>query len=103
MRKKLCLGEFAVKLFEVKCTMNLTKIEENDELMDLFDDYLFPKGLSYGGLSTLTSIDIVVCSQQRYGSPSEEERLEMIDWLSTVSQLTSFNVGDIIDAYDYNP
>lgn len=103
LRKKLYLGEFAIHLFEVKCTMNLGTIEENDSLMDLFDNYLFPKGLSYGGLSSLSDIDIVVCSQKRYGSPSEEERLKMIEWLKSLPQLTSFVVGDVIDAHSYNP
>ncbi len=96
MRKKLYLGEFAIKGFEMTCNIDIQDSEEYDTFIDALLAVVESNNLLLGGGGEAV-FDAFVCSDQRYGSVSEEDRLKIEAWLTAQPKVSDVAVGPLVD------
>ncbi len=96
LRKKLYLGEFAIKGFEMSCKIDIQDSDEYDVFIDALLDIVETNNLLLGGGGEET-FDAFVCSNQRYGSVSEEDRSNIEAWLSAHPKVSNLSVGPLVD------
>ncbi|KUJ75813.1 hypothetical protein AVO42_11070 [Thiomicrospira sp. XS5] len=97
LRKKLYLDEFSVYGFEVKAQCSLKNGQSYDEFIDSFLDFIERRGLLFGGGGELDRFDGFIASQQRYGSPDEDDRQAVKEWLER--HCTDCEISDLVNAY----
>lgn len=98
LRKKLYLDEFAIFGFEFECHLSCTSEDEFDTFMIEMIDFFESRNLNVGGGGSVESFGGFVCSNERYGSATEEDIEETQAWLSTHRMVTGVNVGQLVDA-----
>lgn len=96
LRKKLYLDEFAVHGFEVSASCASKDEERFNQFIDGFLEYIENRGLLFGGGGSTESFEGFVISNQRYGSPSEEDRNAIQEWLGL--PCSGVSVGELVDA-----
>lgn len=100
LRKKLHLGEFQ----EFGFTLNIKFTEENtNEALDTFvesflDEVIDPNALDFGGGGDRFDFAGFVVLAAR-GSVTEEQRALTVAWLEKREDVTSFEVGELVDAW----
>lgn len=100
LRKKLHLGEFQ----EFGFTLNIKFTEENtNDALDLFveallDEVIDPNGLDFGGGGDRFDFAGFVVLAAR-GSVTEEHRAQTTAWLEKRTDVASFEVGPLVDAW----
>ena len=101
LRKKLCVDEFQELGFEL--TLNF-KADLSDQTLDDFVDQFLDQAIAGNGLDYVGSEDFgLVCLAKR-GSVNEEQRAAVEQWLSSRSDLASFSLSALQDAwYPGNP
>lgn len=99
LRKKVRKGEFQELGFEVRFILdpNLSE-QEIDSVIDSFlDEAIESQGLGFGGGGHY-DWDGFVCFMGR-GSATEANRAHIERWLSAHREVTSYEVGPLIDAW----
>lgn len=101
-RKKLRVGEFQELVFEVRIRFH-HPMEDSalDGFMDGFFDLVESRRLTVGGLGgrlPLLETDGVISAWER-GSPTEEDRQAVLDWLQRQPEVASAEVGAFVDAW----
>lgn len=100
LRKKLHLGEFQ----ELGFNLNIKFTEENtNDALDFFveaflNEVIDPTALDFGGGGDRFNFAGFVVLAAR-GSATEEHRAVTSAWLEKRSDVTSFEVGDLVDAW----
>ena len=101
LRKKLYLGEFAIKGFEYSCDLDINSETDFDAFFERFLDVLEEKKLCMGSGGDLTSLTGFICSELRYGSATEEDLIAMEAWLNAEAVVSNVVMGKLVDAnYD---
>lgn len=99
-RKKLHLGEFQQLCFGI--TAKLAKpldAAARDALIDAFLlEAVEARGLIFGG-GLQDGLDGVLLSENRYGSPSEEDRAAVVQWLEARAEFGSVESTPLRDAW----
>ncbi|HCW20016.1 YggL family protein [Achromobacter sp.] len=94
-RKKLHVGEFQQFVFEVRA---LLKEDTSDKtLLDSLIDMIESRKLYFGGMVGQSKIDGLVSSA--IGSPSDEDRQAVLDWLHKRPEVTEAKAGEFVDAW----
>lgn len=100
LRKKLHVAEFQ----ELGFPLNIKFNEENTNdaldafVQDFLDDVIDPCALDFGGGGDRFDFAGFVVLAAR-GSVTEEHRAQAIAWLEKREDVTSFEVGDLVDAW----
>ncbi|EMA2434677.1 YggL family protein [Vibrio parahaemolyticus] len=97
IRKKLFLGEFAILGFEISCETDINDFDRYDAFVDDFIDYIDTLGLCFGG-GGLELFEGFLCSKERYGSATEEQKAQVVAWLEARPEVKSAKAGDLLDA-----
>ncbi|MBO1927672.1 YggL family protein [Thiomicrorhabdus sp. 6S2-11] len=97
LRKKLYLDEFAVYGFEVTAECQAGNSNNFEQFIDDFIDMIEGRDLLFSGGGDLERFDVFVVAQTRYGSPSEEDRQAVEDWLK--ERCTEAKAGDFVDVF----
>ena len=97
IRKKLYLGEFAVLGFEISCETDINDFDRYDAFVDDFIDYIDSIGLSFGG-GGLELFEGFICSMDRYGSATDEQKALVVAWLEAREDVKSVKTGELLDA-----
>ncbi|MCZ2722788.1 50S ribosome-binding protein YggL [Marinomonas sp. 15G1-11] len=101
LRKKLYLGEFAIKGFEYSCDLDINSETDFDAFFERFLDVLEERKLCMGSGGDLTSLTGFICSELRYGSATEEDLIAMEAWLNAEAVVSNVVMGKLVDAnYD---
>lgn len=96
LRKKLCVDEFQELGFELSFQYKERQVPEAIEafMQRFVADVVEPNGMVYGGCDEYGFI----CLAHR-GSVNEEQRAIVEAWLQQQSELASFTVGQLMDAW----
>ncbi|BCG14522.1 MULTISPECIES: YggL family protein [Vibrio] len=97
IRKKLFLGEFAILGFEISCETDINDFDRYDAFVDDFIDYIDELGLCFGG-GGLELFEGFLCSTNRYGSATKEQKAQVIKWLEARPEVKSAQAGELVDA-----
>jgi uncharacterized protein YggL (DUF469 family) len=101
-RKKLHVGEFQELVFEVRVQFRqLLDDAALDTFLDEFIEYIESRQLVVGGMGgqlPLTTTDGVVSTWGR-GSPTEEDRSAVVNWLLQRPEVASAAAGDLVDGW----
>lgn len=101
-RKKLRVGEFQELVFKVRMTFRQPLAEPAyDVLLDAFIELIESRRLIVGGLGgqlPLVEADGIVSAWGR-GSPAEEDRQAVLDWLRHRPEVASAEVGEFVDGW----
>ncbi len=97
IRKKLFLGEFAILGFEISCETDINDFDRYDTFVDDFVDYIDGLGLCFGG-GGLELFEGFLCSTERYGNATEEQKAQVLAWLEARPEVKSAQVGELVDA-----
>ncbi len=95
--KKLYLGEFAVKGFEISCETSIKDFDQYDLFIDAFVDFLEENDLCFAG-GGFEVFEGFICGVARYGSVTPEQMTVAIEWLNQRSEITSCQVSGLLDA-----
>ena len=97
IRKKLFLGEFAILGFEISCETDISDFDRYDVFVDEFIDYIDGLGLCFGG-GGLELFEGFLCSTERYGSATEEQKAQVLAWLEARPEVKRAQAGELVDA-----
>lgn len=101
-RKKLRVGEFQELVFEVRMTFHQPADEASySGLLDAFIDLIESRRLAVGGLGGrlhLVETDGIVSAWGR-GSPTEEDRQSVLDWLKHRPEVLHADVSEFVDGW----
>ena len=101
-RKKLHVGEFREFAFKVWYALKVPLEEASgDAFIDALFEAVEDRGLMAAGFGSTCSVDEVdgyVCAMDR-GSPSDEDRQWLVDWLQARPEVQSARADDFIDAW----
>ncbi|WP_319534693.1 50S ribosome-binding protein YggL [uncultured Vibrio sp.] len=97
IRKKLFLGEFAILGFEISCETDINDFDRYEVFVDDFVDYIAGLGLCFGG-GGLELFEGFLCSTDRYGNATEEQKAQVLAWLEARPEVKSAQVGELVDA-----
>ena len=101
-RKKLRVGEFQELVFEVRVQFCRPMGDAAyDAFLDGFIELIESRQLAVGGMGgqlPLLETDGVVSAWGR-GSPTEEDRAAIVDWLRQRSEVASADAGDLVDGW----
>ncbi len=97
LRKKLFLGEFAILGFEISCETDINDLERYDLFVDQFIDYIDSLGLCFGG-GGLSHFEGFLCAKERYESATEEQRLQVVNWLEARAEVQKVLASELGDA-----
>ncbi len=101
-RKKLRVGEFQELVFEVRMAFRQPlEAADYDVLFDAFIALIESRHLAVGGLGgrlPLVDTDGIVSAWGR-GSPSDDDRQAVLDWLKNRSELAHAEVGQFVDGW----
>ncbi|GKT12173.1 MAG: hypothetical protein ISEC1_P1148 [Thiomicrorhabdus sp.] len=96
IRKKLYLGEFAIKGFEVTCNIGIEDGDEFEAFLNDFIDLAVKHNLVLAG-SGEDEFDGFIYSSNRYGSVTEEQRTEIEAWLTKHPKISKVDAGKLVD------
>lgn len=96
LRKKLYLDEFAVFGFGVSALSAYQGVQPYNQFIDEFLEYIESRGLLFGGGGRPESFEGFVVSNQRYGSPTDDDRKAIQAWLQ--QYFTNLRVCKLVDA-----
>ncbi|CAD5108061.1 YggL 50S ribosome-binding family protein [Zestomonas carbonaria] len=100
LRKKLYLGEFQEYAFELKATFKAPLDEPTlDALLDAFIDTVETRQLCFIGGFDPQWLDGTLVADQRYRSPSEDDRKAINDWLLARPEVASVETSELFDAH----
>lgn len=97
IRKKLFLGEFAILGFEISCETDINDFDRYETFVDEFVDYIDSLGLCFGG-GGLGLFEGFLCSTERYGDATEEQKAQVLAWLEARPEVKSVQAGELVDA-----
>lgn len=97
IRKKLFLGEFAILGFEISCETDINDFDRYDVFVDDFVDYIDGLGLCFGG-GGLELFEGFLCSTERYGNATEEQKTQVLAWLEARPEVKTAKAGELVDA-----
>ncbi|MCL2913897.1 YggL family protein [Shewanella corallii] len=97
LRKKLYLGEFAVYGFQLQSQLTCDAEQEYDEFTDELMALLESRELCCVCGASNGVCDAIIMPETRYGSPSEEDRQVLNDWLKGHAKVTEFQLGELLD------
>jgi len=101
-RKKHRVGEFQEFVFEVRAVFRQPLDEADyDVFLDDFIDMIESRQLCIGGMGgqlPLTETSGVLQAMKR-GSPSEEDRQFVVNWLRQRPEVASAEVGELVDGW----
>lgn len=97
IQKKLFLGEFAMKGFELSCETNINDFDRYDAFVDDFIDYIDGLGLCFGG-GGLELFEGFLCCNQRYADATEEHQALVLAWLEAREEVKAVKVSELVDA-----
>ncbi|UZR28048.1 YggL family protein [Methylococcus mesophilus] len=101
-RKKLRVGEFQERVFEVRMRFHKPMDDAaHDDFLDGFIALIESRHLAVGGLGgqlPLMETDGIVSAWGR-GSPTEEDRQALLDWLRRHPCVASAEAGDFMDGW----
>ncbi|UZR28133.1 YggL family protein [Methylococcus mesophilus] len=101
-RKKLRVGEFQERVFEVRMRFhNPMDDAAHDDFLDGFIALIESRHLAVGGLGgqlPLMETDGIVSAWGR-GSPTEEDRQAVLDWLRRHPRVAGAEAGDFMDGW----
>ena len=98
LRKKLCVGEFTVYVFEVSLQLKEMSLEAFEQFVDEFIDVIEANHLILGGSGDGTcQFRGIVASEKRYASATEEDRQTIEAWLEKQPQCEAVTVGALVD------
>ncbi|MBV7542203.1 50S ribosome-binding protein YggL [Acidovorax sp. sic0104] len=96
LRKKLRIGEFAETGFNI--TIEHHKVLSSDEqrafLLAFLEQLVEPLGLAFGG-----GANVGFVSRMERGSASQQHRQAFSAWLASRSDVKTFEVGGLVDAW----
>jgi len=98
LRKKLYLDEYAIFGFEFECHLSCTSEEDFDTFMDDVIDYLESRNLNVGGGGNVSAFGGFICSNERYGSTTDQDIQEVQAWLSNHKMVSNIKTGQLVDA-----
>ena len=101
-RKKLRVGEFQELVFEVRIRFHQTMEEARlDTFLDDFIELIESRHLvvgGFGGALPLLATDGIVSTLKR-GSPTEEDRQAVLDWVRQRPEVAEVEVGEFVDGW----
>ncbi len=97
IRKKLFLGEFAILGFEISCETDINDFDRYDVFVDDFVDYIDGLGLCFGG-GGLELFEGFLCSTDRYGNATEEQKEQVLAWLEARPEVKTAKASELVDA-----
>ena len=101
-RKKLRVGEFQELVFEVRVQFHQSMGDAAyDAFLDGFIDLIESRQLAVGGMGgqvPLLETDGVVSAWGR-GSPTEEDRAAIVEWLRQRRDVASADAGEFVDGW----
>ena len=97
IRKKLYLGEFAILGFDVSCKTSITDFDSYDKFVDEFIDYIDGISLCFGG-GGLELFEGFLCSTDRYGNATEEQKAQVLAWLEARPEVKTAKASELVDA-----
>lgn len=101
-RKKLHVGEFQELVFEVRVQFRQPMDDAaHDAFLGGFIELIESRQLAVGGMGgqlPLTATDGVVSTWGR-GSPTEEDRSAVVNWLLQRPEVASAAAGDLVDGW----
>ncbi|MCG9699850.1 YggL family protein [Vibrio natriegens] len=97
IRKKLFLGEFAILGFEISCETDINDFDRYDVFVDDFVDYIDGLSLCFGG-GGLELFEGFLCSTERYGNATEEQKAQVLAWLEARPEVKTAKAGELVDA-----
>ena len=97
IRKKLFLGEFAILGFEISCETDINDFDRYDVFFDDFVDYIDGLGLCFGG-GGLELFEGFLCSTDRYGNATEEQKEQVLAWLEARPEVKTAKASELVDA-----
>lgn len=101
LRKKLHVGEFQQFGFQISAQFHAKlKTAEFDELYDDFIDAIEDAKLLFGGGGEESGIKGFITERKKYASPSIEQKEKITSWLANRSEIASYKVGDLKDAWN---
>lgn len=98
LRKKLYLDEFTVLGFEFSCELNVNHEGDFDSLLDQFLEFIEGRKLCMSGGGNTESFNAFICSEDRYGSPTNEDLAAVTLWLQSNSSVKNVTIGQLVDA-----
>lgn len=97
-RKKLHLGEFQEFGFTASALFALGPSVDRDALLDSFLEFIEANGVMTA-TSTSDKFDAYLISSAARGSPTEDHRQLVRQWLDGRSELSGVQVGELSDAW----
>ncbi|QBQ96287.1 YggL family protein [Paraburkholderia pallida] len=98
-RKKLHLGEFQEFGFTASARFTLEpSVDQLDALLDSFLEFVEANGMMTAA-STSDKFDAYLISSAARGSPTEDHRQLVRQWLDGRSELAGIEVGELSDAW----
>ncbi|CAM4222864.1 YggL family protein [Kerstersia similis] len=94
-RKKLHVGEFQQFIFEVRASFSAN--DDSDALLDALIEMIESRDLFFGGSVGRGVLDGMVSACA--GSPSEDDRQAVLQWLQQRGDVTQVTVGELADAW----
>lgn len=97
LRKKLYLDEFSILGFEVEFHFEGLDEAAFDQFVNELIDFVEARNLVLGGGGGAEQFGGLVCSSERYGSTTEEDRAVLTTWLNEKSFITDAIIGELVD------
>lgn len=101
-RKKLRVGDFQELVFEIRIRFHQTMEEARlDTFLDDFIELIESRRLvvgGFGGTLPLLATDGIVSTFKR-GSPTEEDRQAVLDWVRQRPEVAEVEAGEFIDGW----
>ncbi|MFB9886925.1 50S ribosome-binding protein YggL [Balneatrix alpica] len=97
LRKKLYLEEFAIFGFEFTCQSTVSR-DEDDSFLDVFLEFTDSLHLICAVGFSPDTFSGFLCSEFRYGSPTNEDRVTVKAWLEAQAGITNVHIGELVDA-----
>lgn len=99
LRKKLYLGEFAVKGFEFSISLSKLSKEQVEAFFDSLLLFIESRSLLVGGGGEQDKFSCYVLPNARYNSATEEDRTVVEQWLKSQEGTSDAVVEPLTDAY----
>ncbi|TVP14917.1 YggL family protein [Shewanella sp. KCT] len=98
LRKKLYLGEFATLGFYANCQLDADLGGNFDTFLDDIIAFIESRNLIAGGGGSPEEMNLFLCSNQRYGSATQDDRAALQQWLERHEKVSAAQVGELVDA-----
>ncbi|MFA7555428.1 MAG: 50S ribosome-binding protein YggL [Spongiibacteraceae bacterium] len=99
LRKKLYLGEFAIKGFDFTCKIDITAEAEYEKFINAFADLVDARNLFVSLDNVQEMFEGFVTSGERYGSATEQDQKAIEAILTEHSIISDISIGNLVDAF----